>query len=270
MSGKGPYLVRMVRKVDLSSNYVELDLEAPEIAADVRPGQFVHLRLPTSGALLRRPLSLAGVRGNLITILMKKVGLFTGELGERKEGTVIDVLGPLGHGFDFEDDRAPRSVLAAGGYGAAPLGFLAERLHARHPKKSISLLVGAKTREDLVWGDAIGRLEWLEYETATEDGSSGRKGTVLDLMRERIGTESDVSLYSCGPMGMLREVWRAWPKLRSQVSVENQMGCGVGVCLGCVVPVKPAYGGGSYARVCREGPVFNASEVDWDLCMEAR
>lgn len=264
-------MVRMVRKAGWGENYVEFDLDAPRVASEARPGQFVHLRLPgSSGALLRRPLSLARAEGKLITILMKKVGLFTNELGERAEGALVDVLGPLGNGFAFEDDDAPRSVLAAGGYGAAPMVFLAERLHARHPGKRISLLVGGKTREDLIWGHEIRKLDWLEYLTATEDGSGGMKGTVLDLMKERMGAGEGVSIYSCGPMAMLREVWKAWPNLRSQVSVENQMGCGVGVCQGCVVPVKGGSGGGRFARVCKEGPVFAASQVEWDLCMETR
>ena len=247
--------------------YRELTLVAPVIVAAASPGQFVHLKLVGEGSdpFLRRPFSISGLDGDRLTILFRRVGDLTERLAALRPDDAVDVLGPLGHGYDLTGPPGGRAFLAGGGYGVAPLLILARALRDRGVAREVHLLVGARTTAHLLWQDRLAaEADWLKTGFATDDGSSGFRGTVLDLLADRMGPPRvDDRLFGCGPMAMLGGLARRWPGLPAQVAVENQMGCGVGVCLGCVLPHAGGTGHRRYIRICTEGPVFDARALEW-------
>jgi dihydroorotate dehydrogenase electron transfer subunit len=218
-----------------------VSMEAAEIAATVRAGQFVNLGLP--GPLLRRPFSVYRVDGDRIEVVLKAVGVGTAQLLAMRAGDVISCLGPLGRGFDL--GGGPRSaVLVSGGLGVAPMPLAARE--ARALGMRVTWVHGARSSEELCSESDGDEVIW-----ATDDGSRGSAGTAVAA-----APDGDVVL-ACGPNRMLAAVAERWPD--ALVSVETYMGCGTGVCLGCAVPLS----GGGYDRACKEGPVYRAAEVDW-------
>ena len=247
---------------DRGGGYRELVLASPRIAATVRPGQFVHLRIPDlHGAVLRRPFSIYRAAGDNLHILYKNVGLGTTAMNRLEEGRQVSILGPLGNGFPLElNDRQP--VLVAGGYGVAPLYYLAEKLREKG-----RLLVGGRTAQDILLIDEFTKLGW-QVEVATDDGSSGRRGMVTVLLDELLDTApaGRCVFYACGPDGMLKALAeRALAHgLPAWLSLDKHMGCGVGACLACVTRIRTDDGSESWKRVCKDGPVFAAREVVWE------
>ncbi len=245
----------------LSPDHVLLTLRAPRVAAHARPGQFVHLRVSTTTSpLLRRPFSVAGVNpaAGTFRIVVRTVGRGTEMLAELVPGTELSALGPLGHGFpDLAADR--EVVLVAGGVGLAPLLFFA----ANQERDVVRGLYGADTALNLVLADEFGA-KCSGLALATDDGSQGHHGFVTDLLPDTLSELSDPVVLACGPRPMMAAAAQAC-KLRGRechVSFEAWLGCGLGACLGCVIPA--AGGPQRYLRVCREGPVFRADQVDWD------
>lgn len=254
-------------------DFREMTLDAGEVAARALPGQFVHVRLPdVLDPLLRRPFSVAGTEGGRLTIVYKKVGKLTSKMTRLPAGTEVDVFGPRGRGYRLDGPKARRAFLVGGGYGAAPLLFLARTLRARALADGITLLVGARKAEQLLWRDRIeAEKPWLTAAFATEDGSAGEKGTVLDLLEKLLpASREGIRLCACGPSPMLAAIPGRFPGVPAEVAAEGHMGCGMGVCQGCVLPMKGASGVARYARVCLEGPVFDADAVDWPAVLEAK
>ena len=257
-----------------------LTVHSPRQAQAARPGQFAMIRLlGHSDVLLRRPMSIYDVRseggGNgaraepaLLDFLYKVVGRGTALMAELKPGARVGLLAPLGHGFFAEDylreARAANEVLhVAGGIGIAALLLPARELAAAGVKQR--LFFGGRTRADLV-----GVSEFKPYLTetvlATEDGSRGYQGYVTEPLENYLefGRGSRQLILACGPWGMLEAtvaLARRYGR-RCLVSLENRMGCALGVCLGCSIRVQ-GEGHGTYERVCTEGPVFWAEHVAW-------
>jgi dihydroorotate dehydrogenase electron transfer subunit len=180
-----------------------------------------------------------------------------------RSGDVVDALGPLGRAF--EPPGAPAGcVLVGGGYGAAPLLFLAGELRARGCR--VDVVIGAATAGRLLDATEAGRLGHTLTVT-TDDGSAGRRGLVTDPLPELLAGAGAERVYACGPMPMLAAVSRvaAAAGVPCQVAVEEQMACGTGICFSCVVPVGPSGGSGEtrMARSCLEGPVFDGSAIAW-------
>ncbi len=264
----------VVRNENLKSLYFLLTVYCPPIADEIRPGQFVMLKVSENTfPLLRRPFSVfknysashpeRKKRGWLL-ILYKKIGKGTEKMAELKKGQDVDVVGPLGNGFSLPP--LPSSVpiiVIGGGIGVASLYSLAETLRSCR----WYVFLGARTKDDLLGDKDFKKLNPLKIFVATEDGSLGYKGTVIDLFlsQKKIFKEAGPPrIYSCGPPGMLKELAKA---VRSegmvcQASLEARMGCGFGACWGCVVktndPDVP------YQRVCKEGPVFDLGRIVWD------
>jgi len=247
----------------LSGSYRELRMAAPSIAAAVKPGQFVHLRVPGLNELvLRRPFSVFKSDGSAISLLYKPVGKGTQAMTAIVAGEEVSLIGPLGNGFPLDHgERIP--VLIAGGYGVAPLCLLASRLEG----KGI-VFIGAETASDALCIDDFSALGW-KVRIGTEDGSLGDKGLVTDVLDAWLQDrpeEAAPEFFACGPEGMLKEVaeraidggWKGW------ISLDKHMGCGVGVCLTCVQKIRNADGSEAWARVCRDGPVFEARDIVWD------
>lgn len=254
--------VRIRANERTSDEYFRLVLEAPEIARQVQPGQFAHVRiLPLKEALLRRPFSIYQVNGETFSILYKVVGRGTAALAQMQSGQWLNVIAPLGHGFTVPSARDALPLLVAGGYGMAALYLLAER----SARKGI-VFVGGRRAADILCEPEFRALGW-EVRVSTEDGSRGHKGLVTEpllaeLRREAAGRK----IFACGPNGMLRAVARIAEEFNvpAELSVDTPMCCGMGVCLTCVIPVR-VNGHWEYQRACTEGPVFDAQKLLWNV-----
>jgi dihydroorotate dehydrogenase electron transfer subunit len=258
---------RVIANTRLSPDYNVIALAAPEIAASTAPGQFVMVKSGRGGdPLLRRPFSVFEVlpSGEGITLLSKRIGVTTGILFDAVEGDIISCLGPLGRPFDPIDPPG-EAWMVAGGVGLAPFATLGEALVARGTRTT--LFYGARSGAELFY------LDWFEKRgirivLATEDGSRGDRGRItVPLERELQGASSaDVMIYACGPEPMLEAVAHVAARFKrpSQVSVERVMGCGMGGCYSCVIPVRDSQSTHHYVRSCIAGPVFRGEDLVWD------
>lgn len=277
-------IVVVVRNRPLTGGHFLLDLDAPRQAQATRPGQFAMVRLlEHSDVLLRRPMSIYDVkprvlRGResthatapeIIQLLYKIVGRGTRLMAMLKPGDQVELLAPLGHGF-FEEEylpvaRAVDEVLhVAGGIGIAALLLPARQLAQAGVRQR--LFFGGRTRDDLV-GTEDFESYVEEMILATENGSEGHKGFVTAPLENYLAARRDRKflLMACGPWAMLRATVYLANRFGHPclVSMENRMGCGLGVCLGCSIRVEGT-GHAAYERVCTEGPVFRAEHVVWE------
>jgi dihydroorotate dehydrogenase electron transfer subunit len=243
---------------------VELVLHHPEAARTVIPGQFFQLAVDAPRTLLRRPYSVAWadpVRGR-IGFIFNVVGAGSAWLALRREGDVMDLLGPLGRGFEIEANGRP-AICIAGGLGVATFPALVQALRACG--RPVLFLQGARTASQLL---PASRLDGADVLVSTDDGSAGRKGPVTELLAD--ANLSDADLFVCGPTPMLAAVVdlarrREVALARIQVALETPMGCGVGTCLGCAAPSH----GGGYVLTCHDGPCVGADRIDWARMVDA-
>ena len=243
----------------LAQGYQVLTLEAPAIAAEAQPGQFVHVRIPSlAESRLRRPFSIydADPATGHLFILYKVVGFGTQHLAALPVGTELQVLGPIGKPFPLNPEGTP--YLVGGGYGVAPLWFLATRL----PRKGI-LFVGGRTAVDILEIERFREAGW-EVQVATQDGSLGTQGLVTVPLDAALEKNPAAELYACGPDGMLHAVGdRAIAhNIKGWLSLDKHMVCGIGACLACVQKIRCPEGE-RLARVCVDGPVFESRDIVW-------
>jgi len=242
--------------------YFQLVVRAPRIAPLVQPGQFAHVRiLPLKDALLRRPFSIYQVNGESFSILYKAVGKGTDVLSRMRAGDKLNAMGPLGHGFTVPKPGGEIPLLIAGGYGMAAMFFLAQR----SPQKGI-VFVGGRRRVDILCEKEFQALGW-DVRVTTEDGSHGAKGLVTEpLTIELRRNKANRKLFACGPTPMLNAVAKIAEgfNVPAEISTDEHMCCGVGVCLTCVIPVKVG-DAWEYQRTCTEGPVFDSRHVVWEV-----
>jgi len=247
-----------------------LTLKVPRGFSRPSPGQFVHLRVsPEVEPLLRRPYSLEGFfeRGSIraVRIYYSVVGRGSKALAAQPKGQRLDLIGPLGVGFAPSPRRVP--IVVAGGRGVAPLLFFARKLRAK--KRPFVFLFGAKSSRELY---GVREIRGGRLHLATDDGSIGFHGSVLPMLRrewESGGhTPLNAEIFTCGPHGLLHEVaeFAAARGIRCEASLEGPMACAVGACRGCPVPLRTGAdgSGGGYPAMCIEGPVMDATIVDWE------
>ncbi|MBR1921495.1 MAG: dihydroorotate dehydrogenase electron transfer subunit [Kiritimatiellae bacterium] len=255
---------RVVEHRELGSGYRHIVLSAPAIAEAAAPGQFVHVRVPAlEASALRRPFSIFNAEDGRIELIYKTVGRGTAALRAVAPGDDIEMLGPLGHGFPTK--CAGEALLVGGGYGVAPLYFLARRLLAADEgRPSVMLFVGGRTAADLLAVDRFKALGRVEIRLATNDGSAGVKGLVTDPLDDELirlrGAGAEFELFACGPDPMLKAVaLRATGTgAKGWISMDRHMVCGVGACYACIQ--KTVRGN---SRCCIEGPVFAAADLVW-------
>ena len=261
----------VVKNQRIKPLYFLLEISCPPVANQIKPGQFIMLKISDGNSpLLRRPFSVYKSyptnhlekknRGRFI-ILYKKVGKGTQKMTEFKIGQRVDLIGPLGNGFTLPAPSSSEIILIGGGVGIVSLYPLAEALGS----KNCIVFIGGKTGNDILCVEDFKRLDSKTY-IATEDGSLGYKGTVIDLFLSQKGKFKNNDprlLYSCGPVEMLKGLARAIESKRfyCEVSLEARMACGFGACWGCVVKTNDSET--PYKRVCKEGPVFNLKNIVW-------
>ncbi|MGH2786166.1 MAG: dihydroorotate dehydrogenase electron transfer subunit [Actinomycetota bacterium] len=243
--------------VERIGEYQVLTLRAPQIARRTIPGQFVML---TAGALLRRPFSVFRAADDSVAVAFDVIGEGTRWLASRALGDAVSIAGPLGAGFTI--DPGGPVLVVGGGYGAAPLFLLAERL--RPAGRPVHALLGA-ARSSRVFGTEQAESVFDGVTFTTDDGSLGVKGFVTDVLAEVVAQTGATRIAACGPMPMLEAVSLRAAELGipCEVAVEEFMACGIGVCWTCVLPVSNGNGEPRYDRSCTDGPVFDGAKVAW-------
>ena len=228
-------------------------IHSPEIAEKVKPGQFLNIRVSeTTFPLLRRPFSVCDVEGENIYLMFNIFGEGTKILARKHAGELIDILGPLGNGFDL-DGNFKTAIIVAGGLGAAPFPFVTRKIKS---VKNIITFVGGKTKQDII------TYGLLNCNLSSDDGSVGFKGNVVQSLEQHLD-KLDISkskVFACGPNAMLRTLKDFCIKqnLDCEVSTECAMACGFGICQGC--PIESTGQSDKYLLVCKDGPVFNIKD----------
>ena len=267
---QGPRIdAQVVSRTIPMTGAVELVLDAPVAAGTVRPGQFFQIAVGAPGTLLRRPYSAAWAdrATGRLGFIFNVVGSGSAWLAARQAGDRIDLLGPLGQGFDLDDDGPVACV--AGGLGVAVFPGVVAALVQR--RRRVLMLAGARTAAQLLPRE---RFAGAQLHVATDDGSAGYHGSVIDLLNSPASfEEAEVGgseILACGPTPMLQSLVEHARRLgidgaSIQVALETPMGCGVGTCLGCVAPSTV----GGYLLTCKDGPCVPADRIDWSRITDA-
>lgn len=218
-----------------------------------QPGQFVNLYFDDPRHIFPRPFSIAGFNDEHLLLLYKKVGTMSAQLSSLRPGETLKIIGPLGNSFSL-DENFP--VLLAGGIGLAPLLFLSQKL--KESNRPYRLVIGSRTNVELPFFAQISSADYV-----TDDGSYGKAGNVITCFQELYPELlQPLTVYACGPEAMLKALRQlSWDlQFKLQVSIERVMACGLGLCQGCAVRTKD----GSYKLVCKDGPVFDGTELGDD------
>lgn len=264
--------VEIIENVCLARDTYRVRFSCAEIAQAIVPGQFLMLRLAdTNDPLIGRPLALYNVIGDMLDVVYLVKGKFTSRLQQARAGDRLTVWGPLGNGFS----AAPveHLVMVAGGIGQTPFlvlaqEFLGQRVFGNRqvpPAQKVTLCYGARSADLLAGVEDFERVG-IDVRIATDDGTRGHHGLVTDLLKQVLSEASGTTrVVVCGPEPMMAAVSRIAEDFRvpCQVSLETPMACGIGICFTCVAKVRDADGSWDYKRTCVEGPVFEASQIEW-------
>lgn len=259
MSGKYQETAYVICQEEIGTDIYGMWIKTENIASKAVPGQFVSLYSADGSRLLPRPISICELNNEktAIRLVYRIAGKGTEEFSHLKSENVIKVTGPLGNGYTMRDNRA---LLVAGGIGIPPMVELAKELR-KNGVDDIKAVVGYRDNELFLKGELE---KYCQVYVATEDGSFGVKGNVLDAIKE-YGLAAD-TIYSCGPKPMLKAVadFAGEHNIEAQVSLEERMACGIGACLGCICgsKEKDAHSNVNNKRVCADGPVFDSKEVE--------
>jgi dihydroorotate dehydrogenase electron transfer subunit len=250
----------IIQNDKVSSDCYKLKILAPKIAKESQPGQFVHIKIQQkNGPLLRRPFAVHNAEQNkILEVLYKIRGQGTSILSSKAKNDKLDIIGPLGHGFNI-DSKSKEAFIIAGGMGIAPLLFLIKEL-VKKGKKVISF-IGSSCEDNILCYDEINKLQG-ELVLATEDGSKGKKGKVTEIFRDYLKNvkKKNGEIFAAGPKAMLEEISKLSYhfNIPAQLSLDEIIACGVGACLGCAVKTKKGY-----KLACKDGPIFKADEIIW-------
>jgi len=250
---KKRHMMTVIANDEVALETFELVLHNKVIAKEAKPGQFLHISVP--GHTLRRPISIADVEREKgeVTILFKVVGSGTNQLATLQEKETVDVLGPNGSSYPFDSlQKGDTVLLIGGGIGVPPLYFLAKTLYEK--EVNVQCILGFQSKEYVFYEEQF--VQIADVQIVTDDGSYGAKGLVTDVIAEVAPFKQ---YYSCGPLSMLRAVKEKLANRDGYLSFEERMGCGVGACYACVIPTNDAVG---YKKICSDGPVMRASEVN--------
>ena len=240
------YNCMLLASVRLTETSYDLRVLSRELCQSAAPGQFVHIKC--GDKTLRRPISICDADEESLRLIVDIRGEGTQWLASRKMGDVLDILGPVGHGFDVSGERI---LVAGGGIGVPPLLFAAKRAKEAHA------VLGFRSASAVILPGDFNEC-CASVQLTTDDGSIGRHGYVDAAVREKLASASFDRVLACGPKLMLRAVARVCEehKVPLQVSLEERMACGVGACLGCACKTKAGGTDTHYRHVCKDGPVF--------------
>lgn len=245
----------VVSQETLADGICSMWIRTDRIAGEAKPGQFISIYCKDGSRLLPRPISICEIKDDQLRIVYRIVGKGTAEFASYKAGMDIEITGPLGNGFPL--DREGTALIVGGGIGVPPMLELSKQL----PGKKI-VVMGYRNSQ-MFLKEQFEETSDAVY-IATEDGSFGTRGNVIDAMKAN-DIKADV-LYACGPMPMLRalKAYAQENKMEAWISLEEKMACGIGACLACVCKSKDkdAHTNVNNKRICKEGPVFQAQEVE--------
>ena len=254
-------ICELVKKEKIIDGIYKFSVKAPEIANSAKAGQFLEIKVSDIGeTFLRRPISIYNIEKEegIIEFIFQVKGKGTEILSTKNIGDKIDIMGPLGFGsFKIEENK--NVAIIGGGIGTYPLYELAKELKG---KSKTTMYMGFR-KKDLVTLEKEFEEITDRLVLTTDDGSYKEKGYAINVLKEDCKNEKPDMIYACGPLPMLKAVreFAIEENIPCQISLEERMGCGVGACLGCAVKVisgkEPRYG-----HVCKEGPVFNAKDVE--------
>jgi len=254
---------KILQNKKIAEDHFCMDIGAPWLGTNSRPGQFLNIRVrdEATDPLLRIPLGIHRIRKKGVSLLYKVLGPGTEILKSRRKGEMIDVLGPLGNGFDlsvFSRRKNATAVLVSGGHGIAPLFSLAEEL--RRKKVRVEFFTGAKAGKHIIKTGELNKLG-VKVHIATEDGTRGRKGLVTDIVRDYMKRNPNPeAIFACGPKPMTAAVAAIAKEkgIKAQVTYDEYMACGIGACRGCAVETTEGI-----KLSCKDGPVFDAEIIKW-------
>lgn len=254
---------KIISQRSIASGIYDMWLSVGDMALSAKPGQFISVYSNDGSRLLPRPISICEIdkEKKELRIVYRVVGEGTEEFSEYQKGDSLDVMGPLGNGYDLQEKKA---ILIGGGIGIPPMLELAKNLDCEN-----TAVLGYRDAATFL-KEEIGA--YANVAVATEDGSVGTKGNVIDAIKEG-GLTADV-IYACGPTPMLKAIkaYAAENGIECYISLEEKMACGIGACLGCVCHTKEVDGHSNVrnARICKDGPVFLADDVELLSAKEQR
>lgn len=238
----------------LAPGIVSITVDAGELAQSAKPGQFVNISCG-EGHLLRRPISICDAEGDVLRVVFQVKGEGTQWLAAQNVGAELDILGPLGHGYTGLYPEDGKVLVVGGGIGVPPMLKAAKSA----PGGAVAAL-GFRNKDFVILTEEFAAAD-VAVKIASDDGSVGYHGFVDVLVKEALEEDKSIkAVMACGPKPMLKNVYAAAKPfgVKVYVSMEERMGCGIGACLVCACSV-----GGHYKHVCKDGPVFDAEEVDW-------
>lgn len=255
---------KLVKKEQLKSDIFKYCVEAPDIVKDAKQGQFIEIRVSDNvEPFLRRPISIHNMdkENGILEFIFQVKGKGTKILSEKVEGDHIDIIGPLGHGT-FEYNNFQNIAIIGGGIGVFPLYELAK--NAKNDSKNVNIYLGFRNKDFVVLEDEFKELA-NKLILTTDDGSYAEKGFAIDFLKKDVEDGKIDCIFACGPLPMLKAVrnYAIEKNIPCQISLEEKMGCGLGVCLGCAVKTAESSSENpEYVHVCKVGPVFEAKDVE--------
>ncbi len=247
-------ICELVKKIQIKEHIYDFTIDCAEMAQQAKPGQFLHI-LCGGDAYLRRPISICDVtEDRYIRFIFETRGEGTKSLAQKQIGEKLDVLGPLGNGFDVHHEDEDAVLLIGGGIGIFPLLNLAKKLDGK-----ATVILGFRNQDAMMMDDEFAAV-CKDVFVATDDGSCGFHGLVTDVLCNIARSNKVSRIYTCGPTPMMKAVSEIAKEnaIPVQVSLEERMGCGVGACVTCTCTVA-----GARKRVCKDGPVFDGAEVEF-------
>lgn len=243
---------KLIRKTEIASGIFDFVVASDDMASEAQSGQFLHIDCG-KGTFLRRPISICDAQNGEVRFIFEVKGEGTKALSEKEVGDSIDIMGPLGHGFEIKDN-VKNPVIIGGGIGVFPLYKLAKQINAK-------VFLGFRSKDRVVMEKEFDAVSDMVI-VGTDDGSYGYEGYIASAMEQYLGFNDCDMIYSCGPLPMLRAVKKIAEErgIPCQISLEQRMGCGIGACLVCSCETKHE-GSEKYAKVCTNGPVFYSEEV---------
>jgi len=245
--------VEVISNKQISVGTFLLEVESEEFSKSILPGQFFNIQVSqNSFPLLRRPFSISNISGNSLFFMYKVVGEGTQIMAEKKKGDILNLLGPLGNSFQY-DDSYDQIFVVAGGIGIAPFPLLIKQFKTN---QKYSVLFGVRNKHE-VHDYGINNVVY-----SSDDGSIGLNGNVIELLRNNINENSTqkIKIYSCGPNSMFRALKQfiGNKNIDCEISMESAMACGFGICQGCPVEHNVE---NKYKLICKDGPIFKIQDI---------
>lgn len=257
-------LAKLVKKEQLKSDIFKFSVEAPEIVKDAKQGHFIEIRVTDNvEPFLRRPISIYNIEKEkgILEFIFQVKGKGTEILSKKTEGGLIDIVGPLGYGT-FKYDNYQNIAVIGGGIGVFPLYELSK--NAKNDGKNVNIYLGFRNKDFVVLENEFKSVS-DKLVITTDDGTYAEKGFAIDFLKQDVEMGKIDCIYACGPLPMLKAVrnYAIEKNIPCQISLEEKMACGMGVCLGCAVKTaKSSQDNPEYWHVCKAGPVFEAKEVE--------